>query len=112
MPDIKHAIQIDASAESILPLISTAAGFSKWWAKDSVEEPDGAVELGFFNRSTIYKLHPENKSSSEVTWRCETGKEWQGTAVRFELSPSGTGTQLRFFHAGWQNETDYFTSCN
>lgn len=45
-------------------------------------------------------------------WSCTTGKEWAGTRIVFRLQGRGTGTPLRFAHAGWQSETDYFVSCN
>ena len=69
------------------------------------------VELGFFNRSTIYALQPVSKTASRVEWLCTTGKEWAGTRLIFELKPAKDGTQVRFTHAGWQGETDYFVSC-
>ena len=36
-------------------LIATAKGFGHWWAAD-ITESAGAVELGFFNRATVYRL--------------------------------------------------------
>ncbi len=44
--------------EAIYPLSATAKGFGEWWAAN-VTEPQGAVELGFFNRTAIY---PKNGS--------------------------------------------------
>ena len=43
---------------------------------------------------------------------CETGAEWSGTHLVFRLEGRGGGTLVRFTHAGWQSETDYFVSCN
>ena len=112
MADIKHAIQIAARPEAIYPLFATAAGFGQWWATD-ITEADGAVELGFFNRATLYRLrlaagHPP----AEADWTCHTGEEWNGTQIRFRLEPSKTGSLLRFTHGGWRAETDYFVNCN
>jgi uncharacterized protein YndB with AHSA1/START domain len=112
MPDIKHSIVINAPAGSLHSLVSSAAGFARWWAADSIELDGGAAELGFFHRNTVYRLRPELKAPNDVVWRCETGREWSGTVVRFQLEPSGQGTQLRFLHGGWQAETDYFIACN
>ncbi len=59
MPDIKHSIQIDATPQLVHPLVASAEGFSRWWAADVTEEKAGGnVELGFFNRATVYGLHP------------------------------------------------------
>jgi len=112
MADIKHSIVIAASEERVRSLVTSAAGFSEWWAADSLELNDGAVELGFFNKSTVYRLRPETQSVNEILWRCETGDEWSGTFLQFALHGTGTTTTLRFIHKGWAQETDYFTNCN
>jgi len=111
MPDILHSVQTSAPAEAILPLVSTAAGFARWWATD-ITETDGFVDLAFFNRHTVYRLKLEGQPSSRRTeWRCETGAEWSGTRLIFELESRGAGTLLRFTHAGWNSATDYFVAC-
>jgi len=112
MPDIQHAIQIAAKPEAVYPLVSTAAGFSQWWAVDTTES-DGAVDLGFFNRTTVYRLRlAASTPPSSADWICESGKEWSGTHIVFRLEAGGPGTVLRFAHTGWQSATDYFVSCN
>ena len=111
MADILHSIQISTLADAIYPLISTAQGLTQWWAAD-VTETGGAVELGFFNRQTVYRLRAQvNQPPSRFEWACETGKEWAGTRVIFKLEPTGSGTLVRFTHAGWQSATDYFVAC-
>jgi hypothetical protein len=110
--DIKHAIQISAKPSSIYPLIATARGFAQWWAQD-VAEFAGVVELGFFNRATVYRLRlTVDQSPARAEWECDTGDEWSGTRIAFHLEASKSGTLLRFTHAGWRGETDYFISCN
>ena len=111
MADILHSIQTSASPEAVFPLVSTAAGFARWWAAD-VTEKDGAIELGFFKRQTVYRLMPQGRASLERTeWLCETGAEWSGTRLIFVLEPRGQGTLVRFTHAGWKTQSDYFVSC-
>ena len=112
MADIKHAIQIAAKPDTIYPLVATAKGLGRWWASD-VTEPAGAVELGFFNRATVYRLRLQADQSPErVEWLCDTGDQWNGTRIIFQLETSASGTLLRFTHAGWRSETDYFIACN
>jgi hypothetical protein len=117
MPDIQHAIQIASIPETIYPLIATAKGFSQWWAAD-ITESGGAVELGFFNRATVYRLRlTVGRPPAQAEWICDTGDEWSGTHLVFRLESRATGTgsagtMLRFTHGGWRSETDYFTSCN
>jgi len=111
MPDIRHALQISASADAIYPLISTAHGLSQWWAEE-VADIDGKTELAFFNRNTIYLLKPEvMQSPNRAEWTCETGAEWAGTRLVFTIEPIKNGSQLRFTHAGWAADTDYYVSC-
>jgi hypothetical protein len=114
VPDIRHAITIEASPDHIYPLIAVGTGFTKWWAADVRESDMGRVaELGFFNRATIYRLKLVRAVEPlESDWLCETGKEWEGTRIRFLLTANNKQTLLRFWHAGWLHETDYFTSCN
>ena len=113
MADIRHSILIDAPSEKVRPLFSSAAGFSRWWAADTAQsENDGSVELGFFSRNTVYRLRPSKNAPNEVVWKCDSGKEWNGTELRFLSESSGTSTLVRFVHGNWQEETDYFVSCN
>jgi hypothetical protein len=111
MADILHSVQTSASPEAILPLVSTAPGFARWWATD-VTEKDGAVELAFFDRQTVYRLKLQGRPSPRRTeWLCETGAEWCDTRLIFETEPRGIGALLRFAHAGWKSQTDYFVAC-
>ena len=52
-------------AETVYPLVATAAGFSQWWAAD-VTESAGPVELGFFKRATVYRLRLESRPSGTL----------------------------------------------
>jgi hypothetical protein len=109
--DIKHSIPITTKPEAVYPLVGTAKGFSLWWAED-VRESSSAVELGFFKRSTVYCLKLEtDKAPAHAEWVCDSGDEWKGTCLIFRLEPANSGTLLRFTHAGWKGETDYFVAC-
>jgi hypothetical protein len=112
MPDIKHSISIGAEPNVVYPLVSSGQGFAQWWASDVTDEkPGGNVELGFFKRATVYGLKPiQLVPPRQAHWLCHTGKEWSGTRLLFDLAPDGKNTLLRFTHADWQAETDYFVS--
>jgi hypothetical protein len=112
MSDIQHSIQIASKPEAIYPLIATAKGFGQWWAAD-ITESGGAVDLGFFNRVTVYRLRLKvDKPPAQTEWLCESGDEWSGTRLIFLLEGRASGTLVRFTHAGWRTESDYFISCN
>lgn len=77
MADMKHSIQIAAPLERVHPLVASGNGFSQWWAAD-VTESRGVVELGFFNRNTIYGLKPELIEAPGRAHRlCLSGQEWR-----------------------------------
>ena len=44
-------------------------------------------------------------------WVCDSGDEWKATHLIFRLEAANSGTLLRFTHAGWKGETDYFVAC-
>jgi len=111
MAQIKLSISIDAPAEKVYPLVATARGFTQWWAAD-VTESDGVVALGFFKRATVYRLQlTRSVECRTAEWRCLSGYEWADTRILFELLESNGKTLLRFFHADWKDETDYFVAC-
>jgi hypothetical protein len=113
MPDIKHSIQIEAAPQLVHPLVASARGFSQWWASDVTEDKaSGDVELGFFNRATTYGLRPvQIAAPRQAHWLCQTGKEWSGTRLLFDLVEQKGKTLLRFTHADWQAESDYLIAC-
>lgn len=112
MARIRHSITIDTTAEKVFPLVSSGHGFAQWWAADITEVPGGIVELSFFNRETVYGLKPvQMKPPREAEWLCQSGKEWSGTKLQFQLEPGTNRTLVRFTHADWQAETDYFVAC-
>jgi len=111
MPDIRELIPVDVPMARVHALVSSGEGLSKWWAEDAVVRPDGA-DLGFFNRGTVYSLKLARSSPTETEWLCQSGQEWNGTKLRFQMSENKGQTMLRFTHADWAAETDYFLSCN
>ena len=111
MPDIHHSIQIAAPLADVMALVATADGLRQWWAED-VEEAGGITSLGFFNRSTVYRLRRLELTAARCVWRCESGQEWEGTDLIFGLSGGGGAVVLDFRHANWREETPYFVSCN
>jgi uncharacterized protein YndB with AHSA1/START domain len=112
MPDIRHSLVVGAPVDRVRALVATPDGLAKWWAEDVTPVPGSpAVELGFFNRTTIYRLVPKPDAAA-VRWACETGKEWEGTDIVFRLQPKDQTTLVEFAHERWAADTPYFVSCN
>jgi hypothetical protein len=114
MAAIRHSISIDASPDRIFPLVSSGHLFSQWWAEDVTDDiPRNIVSLGFFNRATVYNLRPVRIIPPTVAeWACQSGEEWNGTVLLFDLLPQKeTRARLRFSHLDWRAESDYFVAC-
>jgi len=113
MADIRLSVQIDVPPAQVYPLISSGSGFSKWWAEDMTEQPGGVIDLGFFKRAMVYSVRlVKTAAPSHTEWACLNGKEWEGTKLLFDLSETKGQTLLRFTHANWEKDTDYFFSCS
>ncbi|MGB6393071.1 MAG: SRPBCC domain-containing protein [Candidatus Acidiferrales bacterium] len=124
MPEIRHAISIEAALAEVFPLISTGEGFTKWWAADVVAVPQsaetdstqsthGTIDIGFYNRKSVYRVELTRLSPPrQADWVCISGNEWTGTRLAFALKENNPGTLLLFTHSGWAAESDYFVSCN
>jgi len=112
LADIRHSVEIGVPPEQVYPLSNSASGFSKWWAEDVTQHSDGTVDLGFFNRATVYTLRSIKAAAPlRAEWLCLNGEEWKDTTMLFDLSNTDGQTLLQFTHAHWA-ETDYFVSCN
>jgi hypothetical protein len=113
MADIRHSISIDARRERVFRLIASGSGCARWWTADALEDySTGIIEVVFCSRATVYRLKPIQISTSRTTeWLCQTGDEWTGTRLLFELRETSGKTELRFTNADWKAETDYFLSC-
>jgi hypothetical protein len=113
MADIVHSVQVAAPADVVYPLVSSGPGFQAWWAEDVIVVPGGAAELGFFDRATVYRLRAVSlEDRRRAVWQCESGEEWSGTRLVFDLEAGKAATLVRFTHAGWAKASEYFVSCN
>jgi uncharacterized protein YndB with AHSA1/START domain len=113
MADLIHSITVAAPPAAVYPLVANGRGFQAWWAQDVTVKPDEVTELGFFDRTTVYRLRPVTlEDNHRAVWQCESGQEWSGTRLIFELENRNATTLVRFSHAGWQKATEFFVSCN
>ena len=115
MAEIRHLITIKAPPTAVYETIAKRDRLKEWWTAD-IEGDDsegGLLQMGFFERSTVYRMRVEKLASGrEVAWKCEGSGEWEGTRVHFSLEPDDGQTVLRFRHVDWRQETEYFWTCN
>lgn len=115
MAEIQHLVNIDVPPEKVYESIVSEASLQEWWTADveAEEHEGGEARFGFYDRSVVYVMQIDKLSpGSEVQWTCTSGHEWSGTHIRFSLQKDNGGTQLRFWHSDWREETDYYWSCN
>ncbi len=112
MPDIRLLVTIAGTPRDVFPFVAGATGLTSWWTDDVKVRSDGAVEAGTGGRMQVYLLRPETMvMPARAAWAVESGQEWGGTTLVFDLSPDESGTRLLLTHAGWKKETDVFLEC-
>lgn len=114
MADIRHKLTIKVKPEQVYQAITTKEGLEAWWCKHTTAKP----EVGFVNRFTFGDFTAEMKVTNlvpgnKVEWACmNSGMEWAGTNVSFDLEEKDGNTILRFAHSNWSSVTDLYASCN
>ncbi len=108
---ILHDFPIAVPPASVFEAISSPAGLDQWWTMKSSGTPQVGTEYqlhfgpGYDWRAMVRKSRPGEAFELEMT---RAMKDWHGTRVGFELAPQGTGTAVRFYHAGWGDATEHF----
>lgn len=116
MAIIFHILKIKVlDPEQVYNALTTSKGLAAWWTTEveAVPETDSVASFYFeekYHKSMrVVELLPDRR----VLWQCLEGHpQWLGTTIAFEIEPVAGGIQLRFYHAGWEAETDLFGSCN
>jgi uncharacterized protein YndB with AHSA1/START domain len=91
--------------------ISSPAGLDEWWTARSSGSPVMGTEYELWFgpeydwRAVVRKSRPGEVFELELT---RAMKDWHGTRVGFELAPNDSGTMVRFYHAGWNGESEHY----
>ena len=116
MADILQDFPIRARPDRVFDGVSQPALLDQWWTLRS----DGQPSVG-----TVYKLD----FGPKYLWRAvvtiarpgaafelrltDADRDWKNTVVGFDLSASGTGTQVRFYHWDWPEANEHYrTACH
>lgn len=108
MSSIRHQINIAAPSRTVWNVLTTAEGWTRWWANDAridaraggrivlqVEDENGdAVE----ERGLFHELRPTRRL--EIAWDANSPAATKGTRLRFTLSADGSETRLSMVHSG------------
>lgn len=109
MSDIDKTIKIDAPFGRVWTALTNADVMSDWMNDDTVK-----IELRVGGRYTIFSGETsgtftviEKPGFLEYTWRQrEWRATWADSIVRWELYPSGKGTQVHLTHSRFPNDEE------
>jgi hypothetical protein len=117
--DLTYTFSVDQSPGEAFAAICDVRG---WWSGD-IEGPTHTVggEWSYrvpdihFSAFRTTELVPGRSVAWLVTdsWLSftEDQQEWTGTTVRFEVEPSGRGTEVRFTHEGLVPQVECYGVC-
>jgi len=114
------AFTVEEDPEQVFAAINDVRS---WWSGDI----DGITnEIGSRFTYTYEDMHQSTQQITDlvpgelVTWRVVEGRirfvkdetEWTNTVIRFDITPRGPKTELRFTHLGLLPDAECFDSCS
>jgi hypothetical protein len=120
MNDYATSFTVPQSAGEVFAAINNVRG---WWSGDI----EGSTDV--FGAEFTYRYQEVHRSKQRITefvpgkrvaWHVLDGylnftndkTEWTGTDITFDISPTGSGTQVRFAHVGLVPQFECFESCS
>lgn len=107
--DFTAVVNLPTSPDAVLALFTSAAGVSRWWGPAEGDGDVGGTLATSFGHYGVNAVRVLEAGPARVVWESvapEKGtptahtQEWLGTRMEFDIVPAGTGTELRFRHAG------------
>lgn len=116
MVDILQDFPIRVPSQRVYDAISQPALLDQWWTLRS----QGRSEFGseytldfgpeYVWRARVTVAKPGAVFEMQMT---VADRDWTNTRVGFELTPSGSGTTVRFHHRGWPEINEHYrTTCH
>lgn len=116
MPDILQDFPIAVPASRVYEAVSSPTGLNQWWTMSASGTPQlgNHYDLGFGPgydwRAVVTKAEPARAFELQMV---KSDADWDNTVVGFELIPTATGTQVRFYHRGWPASNEHYRiSCH
>ncbi|HHO51403.1 MAG TPA: SRPBCC domain-containing protein [Deltaproteobacteria bacterium] len=108
MPSIRQQINIAAPTRVIWNLLTTAEGWTHWWAEEARLEPrsGGRIVLTIEGddgepieeRGVFHEIRPTRKL--EIAWDSTSPAKTRGTRVQLTISRDGDEARLALIHSG------------
>jgi uncharacterized protein YndB with AHSA1/START domain len=120
--DFTAVLNLPAGPDIVSALFTSAAGVSRWWGPTEGDAAAGGTLVTSFGDHGVNAMRVLEAGPSRVVWESiapvdttPTGhtQEWLGTTMEFDIVPTdaGTGTELRFRHAGLTPQLQCWDSC-
>lgn len=118
-PDYNYVFKVNVTPEEALDAISHV---EKWWTTDfqgSARKVDDIFSVHFGDVSVDFQIVeyvPGKKvvwlvTDCHLTWLKDT-KEWKNTRLKWEVSSSANGTQVRMTHVGLVPGIECYDDCS
>jgi hypothetical protein len=118
--DFTTSFVVSQSADEVFAAINNVRG---WWSGEIEGSTD---ELGAEFTYRYQEIHRSKQKitalvpGKRVAWHVLDGyldfatdkTEWTGTDITFDISPVGSGTEVRFTHIGLVPQYECFESCS
>lgn len=114
--DYATQIHIDASAQRVFEVLTTASEFGAWWAPATGSAGQGGdLQITFDGIEDPLVVRVRQATVAAVTWdvqACAFLPEWPGTVAAFALSAPGTGgCDVHFRHHGLRPHLSCYEIC-
>ncbi|MBA3907755.1 MAG: SRPBCC domain-containing protein [Pseudonocardiales bacterium] len=126
--DFTAVLNLTAGPATVAALFTSAAGVSRWWGPTEGDAAVGGTLVTSFGDHGVNTMRVLEAGPTRVVWESiasdlnddgsairstPTGhaQEWLGTTMEFDIVPAGTGTELRFRHAGLTPQLACWDDC-
>lgn len=111
MAEILHDFPVNTSPERVFAAFATPAGLDTWWTERAAGRPELGAEYqlrfgpAYDWRARVTRCMPGREFELELT---QAMPDWVGSKVGVRLEGTASGTQVRFYHAGWPEADEHF----
>jgi uncharacterized protein YndB with AHSA1/START domain len=118
--DFTAVLNLPASPATVSALFTSAAGVSRWWGPAQGDGAAGGTLVISFGDYGVNTMRVLEAGPTRVVWESIASdgapptphtQEWLGTTMEFDIVPAGTGTELRFRHAGLTPQLECWDDC-